>query len=203
MQTAKRDFPRSARPFKPGLLPAFEPILVGGGALGDAPTPAQGMLLILDAIQPVGITTIILDRSNLLPVLGAASVCNSLLPVQVLESGAFQSLGTAVSLACPRIHGDLAARVQLTYENGTEARADVKYGDLEVLPLPMGHSARLAVQPQFGVDAGFGAGRSGTQTVSGGAMGVVIDGRGRPLALPDDGDQRREAIKKWQAKLGA
>src|SRR5512143_1101372 len=36
MQTAKRDFPRSARPPKPGLLPVFEPILAGGGVLGDA-----------------------------------------------------------------------------------------------------------------------------------------------------------------------
>ncbi len=202
-QTAKRDFPRTARPPKPGLLPAFEPILVGGGALGDTPTPAQGMLLILDAIQPVGISTIILDRSNLLPVLGAASVRNSLLPVQVLESGAFQSLGTAVSLITPRTQGALAARVRLTYENGTEARADVQYGDLEVLPLPTGQSARLAIQPQFGVDAGFGAGRQGALTVSGGEMGLVIDGRGRPLVLPEDGELRRETIKKWQAKLGA
>src|SRR5512141_206428 len=54
MQMAKRDFPRSARPPKPGLLPVFEPILAGGGTLEDAPTPAQGLLLLLDAIQPVG-----------------------------------------------------------------------------------------------------------------------------------------------------
>lgn len=203
MQMAKRDFPRTARPPRPGLLPTFQPILVGGGALSDAPTPAQGLLLILDAIQPVGITTIILDRSNLLPALGAASVRNSLLPVQVLESGAFQSLGTTVSLIPSHLHGALLARARLTYENGTEARAEVKYGDLEVLPLPHGQSARLEIQPQFGVDAGFGAGRPGTMTVSGGEMGVVIDGRGRPLTLPGDGAVRRETIKKWQAKIGA
>ena len=203
MQTARRDFPRSVRPPRPGLLPPFEPILIGGGALSDAPTPAQGLLLILDAIQPVGISTLILDRSNLLPVLGAASVRNSLLPVQVLESGAFQSLGTVVSLIAPHAHGGVLARAKLTYENGTEARAEVKYGDLEVLPLPMGQSARLAIQPQSGVDAGFGPGRTGALTVSGGEMGLVIDGRGRPLVLPEDGELRRETIKKWQAKLGA
>jgi hypothetical protein len=203
IQAAKRDFPRTARPRRLGLLPAFEPILVGGGALTDAPTPAQGLLLILDAIQPVGISTIILDRSNLLPVLGAASVRNSLLPVQVLESGAFQSMGTSVSLISPRMHGELLAQTRLTYEDGTEAAAEVKHGELAMLPLPNGHSARLDIQPQFGVDAGFGPGRPGTTTVSGGELGVVIDGRGRPLALPQDGALRRETIKKWQAKLGA
>jgi hypothetical protein len=202
MQTAKRDFPRSARPPKPRLLPPFEPILAGGGALGDAPTSGQGLLLLLDAIQPVGITTFILDRSNLLPVLGAASARNSLLPVQVLESGAFQSLGTAVSLIAPRSQGALVARARLTYDNGTDARVDIKYGDIEVLPLSTGQSAKLAIQPQGAVDAGFGPGRTGSLTVSGGEMGVVIDGRGRPLVLPDDDGLRRETIKQWQAKVG-
>jgi len=202
MQVARRDFPRSARPLQPGLLPSFEPILAGGGALGDAPTPAQGLLLLLDAIQPVGVSTIILDRSNLLPVLGAASVRNSILPVQVLESGAFQSLGTVISAICPRSHGALIARARLTYDNGTEARADIKYGELDVLPLPAGQSAKLSIQPQSGVNVGFGPGRPGTLSVSGGEMGVVIDGRGRPLILPEDGSLRREMIKKWLWMLG-
>jgi hypothetical protein len=202
VQTARRDFPRSARPARPGLLPPLEPILAGGGALGDAPTPAQGMLLLLDAIQPVGLSTIILDRSNLLPMLGAASVHNSLLPVQVLESGAFQSLGTAVSMVTPRMPGPVIARARLSYDNGTDVRADIKYGDLEVLPLPAGQSAKLSIQPQSGADAGFGPGRPGTLTVNGGEMGIVIDGRGRPLVLPEDAGLRRDLIKKWQWKLG-
>ncbi|HEX8992572.1 MAG TPA: glutamate mutase L [Anaerolineales bacterium] len=202
VQTARRDFPRSVRPPRPGLLPPFEPILAGGGVLGDAPAPGQGILLLLDAIQPVGASTIIVDRNNLLPVLGAASVHNSILPVQVLDSGAFQSLGTAVSAITPRMTGGWIARARLSYENGTEARAEVNYGDLEVLPLPAGHTAKLTIRPQTGVDVGFGPGRPGTLTVSGGEVGVVIDGRGRPLVLPEDAGARRDAIKKWQSKLG-
>ncbi|HEX2698557.1 MAG TPA: glutamate mutase L, partial [Anaerolineales bacterium] len=45
MQTARRDFPRSARPPRAGLLPFFSPIIAGGGALGDAPSAGQGLLL--------------------------------------------------------------------------------------------------------------------------------------------------------------
>ncbi len=202
MQTARRDFPRWARGPRPGLLPPFEPILAGGGALGDAPTPAQGLLLLLDAIQPVGVSTIILDRSNLLPLLGVASERNSILPVQVLESGAFQSLGTVVSIVAGSSSGSVVARARLTYGNGTEARTEVKFGNLELLPLPTGESATLSLQPQRGADVGFGAGRGGTLPVSGGAMGVVIDGRGRPLVLPEDGGRRRELIKKWLWMLG-
>ncbi len=202
MQTAKRDFPRSVRRPKPGLLPFFEPILVGGGALGDAPTPGQGLLLLLDSIQPVGVSTIILDRNNLLPLLGAASVRNSLLPVQILESGAFQSLGTVVSVIASANVGALVVRARLTYDNGTETLADVKFGNLEVLPLPAGQSAKLTLQPQRGANVGFGPGRGGTVPVSGGSMGVVIDGRGRPLVLSDDAGRRQELIKKWLWTVG-
>jgi MutL protein len=203
MQTAKRDFPQSARGPQAGLLPLFEPILAGGGALGDAPTPGEGLLLLLDAIQPVGVTTIILDRNNLLPLLGAAAAVNSLLPVQVLDSGAFQSLATVVSVVGSANYGAVILRASLTYENGQEARANVKFGSLEIMPLPVGQSAKLTVQPQRGVDAGFGPGRAGTVQVSGGAVGVVIDARGRPLVFPSDPDKRRELIKKWFWTVGA
>ena len=53
-----------------------------------------------------------------------------------------------------------------------------------------------------GADVGFGSGRSGTIPVSGGALGVVFDGRGRPLELPSDAVRRRELIKKWTWTLG-
>jgi len=202
MQTAKRDFPRSVRKAKPGLLPFFEPILVGGGALGDSPTAGQGLLLLLDSIQPVGVSTIILDRNNLLPLLGAASVRNSLLPVQILESGAFQSLGTVVSVIASANVGALVVRARLTYDNGTETLADVKFGNLEVLPLPAGESGKLTLQPQRGANVGFGPGRGGTVPVSGGSMGVVIDGRGRPLVLSEDAGRRQESIKKWLWTVG-
>ena len=43
---------------------------------------------------------------------------------------------------------------------------------------------------------------SAVVTVSGGALGVVFDGRGRPLTLPADGGRRRELIKKWLWTLG-
>jgi len=202
VQTARRNFPRSVRVPRPGLLPSFEPILAGGGALGDAPTDGQSLLLLLDAIQPTGLTTLILDKNDLLPLLGAAAARNSILPVQILESGAFQSLGTVVSIAASASYGTLVARVRLTYDDGHEAQADVKYGSLELLPLGNNQSAKLTLRPSHGADVGFGPGRSGAVRVSGGALGVVIDGRGRPLVLPDDPVRRHELVKKWLWSVG-
>jgi hypothetical protein len=122
--------------------------------------------------------------------------------VQVLESGAFQSLGTVVSVTASAAYGSLVARARMVYDDGHEAQAEVKYGSIEILPLANGQSAKLTLQPSHGTDVGFGTGRGGMVRVSGGAMGVVIDGRGRPLVLPGDPVRRRELVKKWLWTVG-
>jgi hypothetical protein len=202
MQSARRDFPRDAVNIKPTLAPLFDPILAGGGALSDASRPGQSLLLLLDSLQPVGVTTVILDQNNLLPLLGAAAAQNNILPVQVIESGAFLSIGTVVVPVVLANYGTPILRATLTYENGAEARVDLKYGSLETLPLSSGETGKLTIQCMRGADVGFGPNRGGTISVSGGALGVVFDGRGRPLNLPTDAVRRRELIKKWTWTLG-
>lgn len=202
IQHAKGGFPSTARYAKSDLLPFFEPILAGGGAIGDAPNPGQSLLLLLDAIQPIGVTSIIIDQNNLLPMLGVAAEINPLLPVQVLESGAFMSMGTVVSVISSARYGTPVLRAQATYANGSNARFEVKLGGLEVLPLGMGQTARLSLQPLNHADIGNGPGREATVQVVGGVMGVVIDARGRPLVLPKDAALRREMINKWLWSMG-
>lgn len=202
LREARRNFPPETRSITKDLMPLFEPILAGGGALSDAPTPGQSLLLLLDALQPVGITSIILDQNNLLPLLGAAAEFNQLLPVQVLESGAFTSLGTVVSVISQASYGLPVLRARLTYEDGTEAQVEVKFGGLEIVPLATGQTARLALQPLQRSDIGNGPGRNATVQVAGGVMGVVIDARGRPLTLPEDPVRRRELLKKWLWSVG-
>jgi hypothetical protein len=202
MQSAGRDFPRNALRIKTTLAPLFEPIIAGGGALSDASRPGQCLLLLLDSIQPVGLTTVILDQNNLLPLLGAAAAKNNIMPVQVIDSGAFLSIGTVVAPVISVKYGVPILRATLTYENGSETRLELKCGALEVLPLRGGETGKLTIQCLHGADVGFGPGRGGTLSVTGGALGVIFDGRGRPLSLPVDDMRRRELIKKWAWTLG-
>lgn len=202
MKEAKQHFSSEARLLQKELTPLFDPILAGGGVLSDAPTPGQSLLLLLDSIQPVGMTSIILDQNNLLPLLGAASETNQLLPVQVLESGAFMSIGTVISVISSASYGTPVVRARLTYADGTDARAEVKLGGLEILPLSMGQTARLTLQPLQRSDIGNGPGKNAAVQVVGGMMGVVIDARGRPLILPEDPVRRRELLKKWLWSVG-
>ena len=202
VRLAQKDFPANIRAARTDQLPPLDLIIGGGGAVGDAASMGQSMLMLLDAIQPVGITPILLDQNNLLPLLGVAASRSHYLPVQVIESGAFIGLGTAVSVIASASYGDQVVRARLAYDDGTEARAEVKFGGLEILPLPSGKTGRLSLQPLRRADAGLGPGRSGSVTVTGGALGVVIDARGRPLQFPSDPVRRRELMKRWSYTVG-
>ncbi|HTX93227.1 MAG TPA: glutamate mutase L [Anaerolineales bacterium] len=204
LTSLSKDFPRQARRASAGLTPYFEPILAGGSAITRAPTIGQSLMMVLDGIQPVGITTVILDQNNLLPALGAASSRNAILPIQVLESGAFVGLATVVAPYSSARAGTPLMQGSLVYQNGNETKLDIRQGALEVLPLPAGQSGKLFLKPSIHTDIGFGPGRTRENgiSVTGTALGVVIDARGRPLRLTASPERRREQLKKWLWTLG-
>jgi hypothetical protein len=94
-------------------------------------------------------------------------------------------------------------RVRVIYDDGQENRIEVKQGGLDIIPLPIGRTAQLSVEPVGRCDAGLGPGRSyAVDHVEGSALGIVIDSRGRPLQLPPDAVRRRELLKKWLWTVG-
>jgi hypothetical protein len=199
---AIKDIPANVRRPFAGGLPYFEPILVGGSAITNAPTNGQGLLMLLDSIQPIGITTIILDQNHLLPGIGAAAENHPILPVQILESGAFMGLASVVAPVSNARAGTPILRGRLVTSDGNETRFEINQGTLDVLPLPSWQTGQLFLEPLHRVDAGFGPGRSGDVQVSGTLLGVVIDARGRPLQLSKENGRRRELLKKWIWTLG-
>jgi len=184
-------------------LPWLEPILASGSVLSHAPTPGQSLLLLLDGLQPSGITTVVLDQNDLLASLGAAAEINPLMAVQVLESHAFLNLGTVIAPVGRARKGLPVIRVQAAFEDGRETKIDVKYGSIEVIPLPSGQSAELHLRPLHRFNIGMGGpGRGGRVRVVGGSLGIIIDARGRPLQLPSDPKLRIESMKRWLSVLG-
>jgi hypothetical protein len=197
-----RSFPKNVARSGAGILPWFEPIMVTGSMLTQAPTPGQSMLMILDGLQPAGVTTILLDQNNLVSALGAAAEVNPVLAVQVLGSNTILNLGAVIAPVGNARLGTPILRVRVAYDDGRESNMEVKYGSLEVIPLPLREVATLRLQPLHRFDVGMGPGRGGRLQVVGGSMGIVIDARGRPLDLSTDPVRRREKMKKWLWTLG-
>ena len=202
MKSAEADFPPGINRPAAGLMPVFDPIMASGSVITRAPTLGQSLLILLDAIQPVGVTNVILDQNNLLPALGAAAARIPILPIQVLESGAFLGLATVVTPVVTAKAGTPVLRVWVTYANGNQSQVEVKQGGFEILPLTTGQSGKLTLQPLHHADVGYGPGRANEITISGTVLGVVIDARGRPLRLPADQNRRRELLKKWLWTVG-
>lgn len=189
----------------PGLMPYLEPIIGSGSCVGRAPRPGQAALMLLDAIEPIGVTTLVIDTGSLLPALGAAALAHPLTTVQALASGGLAMLGTVVApviLGRPRADETLLD-VRIKYATGGDLGVQVTPGSLEVLPLPLGHKAVLELRPRSGIDVGRGRGKGGSIEVQGGLVGLIIDARGRPLGLPSDPGKRRERVQRWLWDMGA
>jgi hypothetical protein len=202
LRAARPDFPRMpAR--RGGLLPTFDPIIGAGSVFTAAPSPGQSLLMLLDGLQPVGYSNILLDQGNLLPAMGAAAESNPLLPVHVIEAGAFMPLATVVAPLSGAAYGSTILNAELTGSDGSQTSVEVKQGDIEVLPLAVGQAGQLHLKTSGRTDAGLGAGRSyRVEAINGSALGVVIDARGRPLRLDSDAVRRRELLTKWLETLG-
>jgi hypothetical protein len=187
-----------------GCLKAIcDPIILSGKVLTQAPSPAQTLLMLLDSLQPIGVTTLVLDTNNLCTVLGAVADINPMLPVQIIETGSFLSLGTVVSPASRAQSGTPILKVHLVPEDGKESNAVIRQGTITTIPLSVGQPARLYLHPIGGADLGLGAaGKASGFKVTGGILGLVIDARGRPIRLPRDETQRSELVKKWYWMLG-
>ena len=201
-ESTQKKLPDDVPALKKNLFPLFELILAGGSVISNAPSFGQSLLILLDALQPTGISTIILDKNNLLPALGATADVNSLLPVQALETGAFINLATVVSPVSSARYGTGILKATLRRADGSVSTEELKQGGFKLFPLRMGETADLNLQPLHRADIGRGAGKKVTTKVGGSALGIVLDGRGRPLDLTSDDVRRRELIKKWLWTLG-
>lgn len=191
-----------ARPY-PHLTPLLDPILVSGSALAGAPRPGQVALMVLDAVEPIGVTTLLLDLHGLAPILGAVGLLKPLAAVEAVDNGGFVNLATVIAPVGTARKGEIVLRIRIHYERGGHLDVEVPFGSLEVLPLPAGEEAVLEIRPRGRFDVGLGGpGRGGKRRVRGGLVGIIVDARGRPLQLPADPLVRMAQIQQWLWDVG-
>jgi hypothetical protein len=204
IKQASKAYPPDVLGSLPGLLPWFEPIIASGSVLTKAPTRSQALMMVLNGLQPTGITTITVDRNNLAASLGAAASVAPLLTIQSLDATNFVNLCTVISPVGKAPAGTPIMRVRMTNSEGQETELEIRQGSMAVIRLPIGQAGTLHITPLHRFDVGMGGlGRGGTVKVIGGVFGVVIDARGRPLRLPAEPSRRREILNKWLTIAGS
>ena len=175
-------------------------LLIGSGrTIAAAPVPAQAMQVLLDGIRPIGILQLAIDPAGALGPLGALRDDEIVEGLGMLRDDVLTPLGAAVVCQGGR-PGHPAMRVAVR-RAGWPALGpiDVRPGQVEVVPLARGQVAELEIE--LDTSATLGAPRRTRRlraTVSGGAVGLVLDARDVPLQLPRRTDDRRAVLTSWR-----
>ncbi len=180
------------------LLPDFQPIIAAGAILTEAQHPGISALLLLDALQPVGVTELYLDPHNFISAVGVIAYLKPLITVQALESGGLVSLGTAFNPLGRARYGQEAMYIQIRSEDGQVMNRTVQGGEIWMAPVLPGVTVELRLKLRRGLSIN---GKSKLRMkVTAGAAGIIFDARGRPLAMPRPKD-RAVRYAKWQLAM--
>lgn len=178
-------------------------LIVGsGGILSHAPRRIQSMLMMVDAYEPLGVTTLSVDSIFMMPHLGVLSTVNEQAATDVFVRDCMVYLGTCIAPIGQGKDGERCADYEVALPDGRIEKGTLAFGDLKLFTLTRDQQATVTLQPSKQVDLGEGPGQSFTRTVKGGVVGLMLDGRGRPLQLPADQAARVAMLTRWYQAVG-
>jgi len=178
-------------------------LIVGsGGILSHAPRRVQAMMMMVDAYEPLGFTVLSVDSIFMMPHLGVLSTVNEQAATDVFVRDCMVYLGTCVAPIGQGRDGERCAEYTITVPGKPVQRGSLAFGELRVFPLGVEERATVEMRPARQVDLGAGRGVTVTREVRGGEVGLMLDGRGRPLQLPLDPRARIAALTRWHEAVG-
>ncbi len=179
-------------------------LIVGsGGILSHAPRRLQSMLMMVDAYEPLGFTELAVDSIFMMPHLGVLSTVNEQAATEVFVRDCMIHLGTCVAPIGQAAWGARVADYTITFPAGRVPESGtLTFGALHLFPLAVGEEATVSLKPARQVDLGAGRGEPVERRARGGVVGLMLDGRGRPLHLPAKDEDRIRALKEWHKALG-
>lgn len=155
-------------------------LVASGGVLSHAPQMSQTAMMLIDAFEPEGITELAKDSIFMMPHLGVLASVHPRAALEVFEKDCLIYLGTVIAPKGRAKPGAPCFKYRLTGPGRSE-QGEVACGELKTLPLDMHENVTALIEPAGRFDVGAGAGRSVERRIRGGTVGLILDGRGRPL----------------------
>ena len=178
---------------------ALDMLVGSGGVLSHAPRREQSCAMLIDAFQPEGVTRLAVDSIFMMPHLGVLSTVDERAATEVFERDCLIYLGTCVAPVGEGKDGEVCLQYEIDLPNGRQT-GELQVGQLQRMPLADGEEVEVSLQPARRWDVGAGPGQALNARVRGGIVGLVLDGRGRPIQMTTDQD-RRHQISDWQQAL--
>ena len=169
-------------------------IIGSGGVLSHAPERRSAAFMLLDAYQPEGVTQLAVDSIFMMPHLGVFSTVHPEAAQEIFLRDCLVNLGTVIAPVGKATPGASLAKVSL--DDGREF--SVRAGELTRAPLDDEAKVGAKITPlSRRIDVGAGPGRVLEKELIGGHAGLIFDGRGRPLTVPQSEEQRSKRVAQW------
>ena len=178
---------------------ALDMLVGSGGVLSHAPRREQSCAMLIDAFQPEGVTRLAVDSIFMMPHLGVLSTVDERAATEVFERDCLIYLGTCVAPVGEGKDGEVCLQYEIDLPGGGQT-GQLQVDQLQWMPLADGEEVEVSLQPARRWDVGAGLGQALNARVRGGIVGLVLDGRGRPIQMASDQDRRRQ-ISDWQQAL--
>ncbi|MBS11198.1 MAG: methylaspartate mutase [Gemmatimonadetes bacterium] len=178
-------------------LMALDLIIASGGVLSHAPNRAQTVAMLVDAFQPEGITQLAVDSIFMMPHLGVLSTINEQAATDVFDRDCLIDLATCVAPVGSGDPGSVCLEYDIRAQDGRHT-GSLAVGGLAKISTDGPIDATLA--PARGFDLGDGVGTPVEKQLQGGQVGLILDGRGRPLTF-ESRDAQRERATAWTSAL--
>jgi len=175
-------------------------LVASGGVLSHAPRMHQTAMMLIDSFEPEGFTTLAKDSIFMMPHLGVLAEVHPKAALQVFERDCLIYLGTNVAAKGTGKVGKPCFKYSVSGSTLNQTGL-LNCGDLQLLPLEPGATAKVVIDPERGFDFGNGPGKRVERTVKGGTVGLILDARGRPLALPEERRACRDTMSRWVGAL--
>lgn len=184
-------------------------LIVGsGGVLSHAPRREQSAKMLIDSFQPEGITQIAVDSIFMMPQLGVManiekkelSDAARTAALEVFDNDCLIRLGTCISPVGKTKRDDVLLKAVLTFENGEAETVNLKQGELVCIKKSY-EPVKASITPVKTIDVGAGKGEPIETVIYGGVVGIIFDGRGRPLEISSDPNIRIRNLTKWSSSM--
>ena len=173
-----------------------------GGLLSHAPNRVQSMLIMNDAFQSEGVTLFLQDSVFMMPHLGVVSTVHQEAAWNVFDKDCLVRLGSVIAPSGLASGKAKVMDIELEMPGGEIRNESITWGQLKLIPLPERAKIKATIKPAKGFDIGEGERKVLVTQVEGGVVGLILDGRGRPLRLPEDKAERTKLTLDWWQSLG-
>ena len=184
-------------------------LLVGsGGVLSHAPRREQSAKMLIDSFMPEGITQLAVDSIFMMPQLGVlANIEKEELAeearkasLEVFHKDCLIRLGTCIAPVGKAKDDDVILAAQFELPNGQKVNKELRSGELFRIKVEY-EPIKAIFEPEKKIDVGAGPGETVSTTVFGGVVGIILDGRDRPIHIPNNSEIRLEKLKSWSESI--